>query len=318
MLFMKALKTVGPVLLATAGVLAGARSASATIVYATSINTGIIYKVDSTTNVVTPVYNTGAALDSLFFDPNGRLIYSQLGAGKVLAYNPNTNTNVPLASGLTAPIDMALEPSGTSFLVSDSTSHLVRISLSGGVLGSLNVGDRPDGIIYDSSGHLFTNISTGFTANDSSVRQIDPVTGAVLHTSGNLGVFLDGLTYDSFTGKLFASDYNNGRILEIDPNNLTSHSLLTPTGATLSDPDGITSDGVGHLFIASRANAHVIEYDIATNTATVIGTINGLDDLAPVAGLGAAPTPEPSTLVAAGIGALTLLCRRFGKKRTPL
>jgi sugar lactone lactonase YvrE len=302
--------------LVVAGILATARTAAGDeIVYATSITTGQIFSVDATTHVVTPVVNTGRDLDSLFFDPSGRIVYSELDNGTVAAYNPVTNTNVNLATGLTAPIDMALEPSGTSFLVSDSTSHLVRISLSGsGVINSLNVSTRPDGVIYDSSGRLFVNISTGFTANDSQVKQIDPTTGAVLHTSGNTGVFLDGLTYDSFTGMLFASDYNNGRILEINPNNLSSFTVLTPTGAALSDPDGITSDGQGNLFIASRANSHVIEYNIATNTATVVGTINGLDDLAPVSGLGA-PTPEPSSMIIVVACTTITVGYRYGRKR---
>ena len=169
-------------LLLVVGILTSTRTASADLVYATSINTGQIFTVDSTTHVVTPVVNTGRPLDSLFFDPSGRIVYSELDNGTVAAYNPTTHTNVNLATGLTAPIDMALDPSGTSFLVSDSTSHLVRISLSGsGVIGSLNVGERPDGVIYDSSGRLFVNVSSGFTNNNSQVEQINPTTGCDSH-----------------------------------------------------------------------------------------------------------------------------------------
>ncbi len=296
-------------------VLVSARPASATLLYATSISTNTIYTVDTATHAITPYLNVGVNLDSIFFDPSGRLVYSELNNGRVQAHNPANNTTVTLASGLTAPIDMALEPNGTSFLVSNSTNALVRISLAGGVLGSINVGLRPDGIIYDPSGHLFVNLSTGFTANNSSVRQIDPVTGAVIATTGNTGVFLDGLTYDSFSGFLYASDYNNGRIVRINPNTM-AFSFLTPLGAALSQPDGITSDGMGKLYLASRGNAHVIEYDIATNTATNLGTINGLDDLAPASGLGSAAVPEPSSLVLAGVGGLALLgCRRLRRKQ---
>jgi DNA-binding beta-propeller fold protein YncE len=296
-------------------VLASARPASATLLYATSITQNTIYTVDTTTHAITPYLNVGVNLDSLFFDPAGRIVYSELNNGRVQAHNPANNTTVTLASGLTAPIDMALEPNGTSFLVSNSTNALVRISLAGGVLGSLNVGLRPDGIIYDPSGQLFVNLSTGFQNNNSSVRRIDPTTGSVLATTGNTGVFLDGLTYDSFSGFLYASDYNNGRIVRINPNTM-AFTFLTPLGAGLSDPDGITSDGMGHLYLASRGNAHVIEYNIATNTATNIGTINGLDDLAPASGLGSAAVPEPSSLVLAGVGGLALLgCRRLRRKQ---
>jgi len=307
-------KRISAALIVIFSALAISQSASGETLFATSINTGDIYSVDTVTQTVTPVFNTGAQLDSLFFDPNGRIVYSQLNNSAVKAYNPNTSSNVTLATGLTAPIDMVLEPSLTSFLVSDSTSHLVRISLSGsGVINSLNVGKRPDGVVYDPSGNLFVNLSSGFPNNNSTVAQINPTTGAVLRQTANTGVFLDGLTFDTFTGKLFASDYNNGRIVQIDPTTL-AFTFLTPTGSPLSQPDGITSDGNGKLFIASRNNADVIQYDIGTNADTIVGKISGLDDLAPASGLGA-KSPEPSSLIMAGIGACALLGYQFRKTR---
>jgi sugar lactone lactonase YvrE len=203
------------------------------------------------------------------------------------------------------PIDLALEPGKTSVLVSNTIGSLVRVSLAGGIVNSLTLGGRQDGLIYDPSGNLFVNVSTGFTANDSKVERINPTTGAVLQSSANTNVFLDGLTYDSSTGMLFASDYNHGKILRINPTTLAT-TEITPLGSALDQPDGIVSDGNGNLFIASRGNAHVIEYNIATNTASDLATINGLDDLAPASGLGAPPTPEPSTIVSALSGAIAL------------
>jgi hypothetical protein len=47
---------------------------------------------------VTPVFNAGNDIDSLFFDPGGPIIYDELNAGTVLAYNPGNNTNVTLFS----------------------------------------------------------------------------------------------------------------------------------------------------------------------------------------------------------------------------
>jgi hypothetical protein len=59
----------------------------------------------------------------------------------------------------------------------------------------------------------------------------------------------------------------------------------------------------------------IIEYDIATNKATAVGTVNGLDDLAPASGLGAA-VPEPSSLVLLSIGGLGLLADRLRRRRS--
>ncbi len=281
------------------------RPASAQTIYATSVTTNQIYTVDAVTHVVTPIFNTGAALDSLFFDSDGRIIYSQLDNARVLAYDPHSHSNVVLATGLGSPIDLALEPDQTSFLVSDqATNSLRRVRLSGGVQGSpLSLSGRPDGIIYDSASRLFVNVSSGFQNNNSRIERIDPTTGSVIAQSANTGVFLDGLTYDSVTGMLFASDYNNGRILELNPTTL-AFNFLRPTGAVLSQPDGITSDGLGNLYIASRGNSHVLQYHIASNTAAVIGTIAGLDDLAPASGLGA-QVPEPGTIALLLAGGLT-------------
>jgi sugar lactone lactonase YvrE len=309
---------IGQVVLFTAlSVLLLSRPTFAETLYATSINTGQIFSVDTVTHAVAPVFNAGVPLDSIVFDPSGRLVYSQLNNGTVAAFNPNTHTNVNLATGLASPIDLALEPSLTSILVSDSsTNQLSRVSLAGGVVGSpLNLGGRPDGVIYDAAGDLFVNVSGGFTVNNSQVEEINPTTGAIIHSSGNTGVFLDGLTYDSFTGKLFATDYNNGRIAEIDPVTFAI-TFLTPTGVTIpgGGPDGVTSDGMGNLFLASRANGEVVEYNIATNAASNVATVDGLDDLAPASGLGS-PVPEPSVLFMLSAGLLGLGGVVFGAKR---
>jgi streptogramin lyase len=307
-------------LLTVVVVLTVARPASADTLFVTSVSSGNIFTVDTATHVVTPAFNVGPDLDSLIFDPSGRIIYSALNNNIVGAFNPMTNSNVTLASsvnGVHGPIDLALDPSKTSFLVSNS-NNLLRVSLAGGVLGSpLSTGGlRPDGIIYDTSGRLFVNVSTGFTNPDSQLRQIDPTTGAVIKTTGNTGVFLDGLTFDNFTGKLFASDYNNGRIVEIDPDTL-AFTILTPAGGELAHfgPDGITSDGKGDLFIASRGNGQIIEFNIASNTATPVGTLAGIDDLAPASGLGAPEVPEPSSLLLAVFGGFALLGYRVYRKR---
>ncbi len=201
-------------LLALLTALALCRPASAGTVYATSISTGTIYRDDTVTHIVTPVFNTGADVDSLFFDPSGRIIYDQLNAGKVLAYNPTTGTNVTLFSQSGSQlIDLALEPGRTSFLVSDAKNDQVdRISLTGGLIDRLNIfyasgqQGRPDGVIYSPTGQLFVNVSTGFTNAPTDIEQIDPATGAILHTATMTGIFLDGLTYDSYAGMLWGAD----------------------------------------------------------------------------------------------------------------
>jgi hypothetical protein len=159
------------------------------------------------------------------------------------------------------------------------------------------------------------------SSSDHRVEQINPITGAVISSSPNMtGLFLDGLTFDPVTGMLFASARQNtppnfsgaaSRLLEIDPSNLNNFTPIDPAGAPVQGPDGVVSDGLGHLFVADGSGA--IEYDIATQNGTIVSNL-GFDDIAPASGLGAQPTgvPEPSSLVILGasLAALGLVRRR--------
>jgi DNA-binding beta-propeller fold protein YncE len=148
--------------------MAAATNASATILYATeplSSSSAQIVRLDTSTNAVTVVLPPQSTLiDSLFFDPSGRLIFSEQFAGLVRALDLNTNTVTTLASGLPFPADMALDPSLTSFLVSNvgvsNPNNIDRVSLAGVLLGSLSITGAPNGIIYDNLGRLFVNVTT--------------------------------------------------------------------------------------------------------------------------------------------------------------
>ncbi|MBV8772453.1 MAG: PEP-CTERM sorting domain-containing protein [Deltaproteobacteria bacterium] len=298
-------------------------NASATILFATepvSSSSAEIVKLDTTTSAVTVVLPPQSTLiDSLFFDPTGRLIFSEQYAGVVLALDLETDTVTTLASGLPFPADMVLDPTLTSFLVSNvgvnNSNNISRVSLTGGLLGSLSIAGYPNGIIYDNLGRLFVNVT--LSATDHVVEQIDPITGAVIQQSPNIGFFLDGLTFDSTTGMLFASARDQttlgapAEVVQINPSNLNSFSLISPIGAPLQGPDGIVSDGLGNLFIADYSGA--VEYDIATHNGTVVANLP-FDDIAPASGLGSQPTdvPEPSSLaiLAASLAGIGLVGRR--------
>ena len=115
----------------SAGTLWAAPHASATILFATEAAgpanaAGIapfnIVRLDTVAHTETVVLNQSTNIDSLFFDPAGRIIFSEQFANKVLAFELNTSTATTLAGqaqGLLTPENMALDPSGTSFLVSN-------------------------------------------------------------------------------------------------------------------------------------------------------------------------------------------------------
>jgi streptogramin lyase len=284
----------------------------AATLYATA-NNGYseIDKVDTVTNSVTTYLNTPAPPDSLIFDTSGNVIYSTVGTGQVVKYNPNTTNSTVLATGLVDAADEVLEPGGNSMLISDYGAGTIdRINLNPVSVTTLSTGlGNPEGLAYDGS-KFFANIgyrSGGPTGKQ--VAQIDPVTGAILATSPGLNS-LDGLTYDPYSGLLYAASLFGNLIYSIDPNNLSAVQIATGT-QIVPGPDGITTDGAGNLFIASSSsvgNGHVYQFNLNTNTLTQDTHVNGLDDLAPASGAGS--VPEPSTFALVGIGTFGLAFRR--------
>jgi hypothetical protein len=273
-----------------------------TILYATNLNGSALVKVDVTTNTVTTITNTPGQPDSLVFAPNNNIAYSLNSNGEVALYNLLTHTNTILAVGMTGPRDVALDPGGLSILVSNTgAGEIDRVPLAGGAYTPLVTGfSSTDGIAYDASGSLFVVL------NGNEIARINPTTGQILNTLTGFSNSLDGLTYDPYTGELWASSATG--LWEVPTNLSTATSF-----ASGSDKfDGLESDGHGNLFIAFRTY-RVYQYNIPSNTLTPETFVSGLDDLAPITGLGSSPTPEPSSVLLLGSG-LAALGTRLRKK----
>jgi sugar lactone lactonase YvrE len=285
------------------------RHARATTLYATSVSQSQIDKVDTVTNSVTTVLAPPSAPDSIIFDGSGNIIYSGLYTGQVVRYNPMTNTSTPLASGFSTPADMVLEPGGNTMLVSDfSAGNIDRINLSTNMVTTLATGlGNPEGLAYDGS-RLFANVGAragGPTGKE--VVELNPVTGAVIATSPGLNS-LDGLTYDPYSGLLYACALYGNAVLSLDPNNLSNVHDVTSSLGTLSSPDGITTDGIGNIFIANTGDQRIYDLNLAANTLTQDTFVRGLDDLAPASGNGS--VPEPSSFALLGLSITAFAARR--------
>ena len=222
--------------------------------------------------------------DSLIVDSHGRILYStggSSGTGTVSMYDPSSNTNTIVATGLSSPRDLIFDPGQTSILVSNfGLGQIVRISLvSGTVTPLLSKQGTVDGLAYDPAGHLFAVVN-----HHTQIVQVDPTSGAILktltvvtnHTVGYYG--LDGLTYDPYTGELWASDVGTGAncLVEI-PTDLSGFTTFQV--GNVSSPDGIISDGQGNLFVGAGLIT-VVEYNIPTDTITNKVKVTSVDDVA--------------------------------------
>ena len=143
-----------------------------------------------------------------------------------------------------------------------------------------------NGIAYDGSGNLFAVVN-------GRVDQLNPTTGAIIQVG--TAPASDGLTWDPFTGHLFGA--NGGCIEEISTTTLAGIACR----GSFAFVDGLESDGVGNILIADVGSGHIANYNITTGVSSNLIVASGLDDIAPVAGLGAPPpVPEPASLTLLG------------------
>src|SRR6516164_6964021 len=106
------------------------------------------------------VSNLAQNPDSFVFTPDGNIVYTALDVGQVRLLNTKTLKDTLLASGFNTPLDLTLDPGGTTVLVSSfGNGFIERIDLSTHkVIQKFFYGGNPEGITYDDAGHLFAKL----------------------------------------------------------------------------------------------------------------------------------------------------------------
>ena len=245
----------------------------------TNINSGqIVYIATPKTSVM--MTTTGSKPDGIILGPFQEIIYVLSGAGTVHTLNPYTRIDTTLATGLTTPTDLVMEPGCKTILVSDiGVNKIYRVNLSThAVTTFFNGPDKIQGLTYDNSGNLFA-------ADDqlNAIVQIDPVSGVILNqtSAGTPLNSLEGITFDGYTGQLFATS-NAGQVLYEVTTDLSTITTISFTAEPVLH--GIVSDSKGNLYVvgANGTTSFVLQYSIITGTEQTLNNIAGLEDIAQI------------------------------------
>ena len=261
-------------------------SASAQQLYITNESHSSIELLNINTSVLTTLYNIGGQPDDLTLNSQGQLLYTVPIAGTVNLWDPKTGINTTLVSGEKWARDLEIEPGGQTMLIAVYTpGSIVRYNFTTKTTTTLikKLGTC-DGIAYDPYGNLYA------VANHNTIIQINPTTGAIIntlvlepHQGVNGG---DGLTYDSYSGSLWATHDGTtgfGVIkIPVSASGFTSAGFTFYPSTAFSSPDGIKSDGKGNLYIGAIWTAVI--YNIPTNSVTYSFVAKGADGVSLVPG----------------------------------
>ena len=197
------------------------------------------------------------------------------------------------AAGLKA-FHLTLDPSGQSAWTSGMPGHLVEIPLqpfADGFARPVHGDDRTiTSIAFASNGMVF--YTAGDHRGDGNFGVLDLKTFSTIRLMTGLPA-AHAITFDPFTGDLFLFGAN--QIVQIDPRDPREiKSSLVFDQDSLFDQG--TADGDGHIVVA-RTSGHIvfIDYKVSglvgddANFVAAAFVDSNLDDIAPLAGLGANP-----------------------------
>jgi len=241
-------------------------------------------------------------------------------------YSVNTSTGVIThigSTGVTNIADLTSNQTTTIWGIQASTDDLVTINpiTGAGTVGptitgtGLSASDPIYSIAWDPvTGILYGNTSKGAGATADTLYSINPTTGAAA-LIGQIGIndiYALGFGQDGTLWGVENADDNGG---------LVDINLTTGTGTLTGDTGvqgifDIASDPSGSGFYAGESNTFALyKLNVSNATATEVGSYQSVANIAGLAFLGAAQTPEPDSVVllTAGLGLIGFAARHRKK-----
>lgn len=262
--------------------------------------------------------------DGIIFAPNGNLLIGGQGSGNVYELNPTTGALIHTQNTGAASYHLALDPTGTKVFTSDFGGALKTLSMPiGSGVTSTGVSGGDGGV----TGVAFNAGGAGFYVNGSpnghgNVGKINVATGSTTRLFSGVEA-AHGMVYDRFTGLMTMFGDGDVATFDADAANdaLIIGSLKQTTGQKFTcDFDQGAVDGKGHALVAGCSQITFIDYHLSGDIThpdyyTSVGGFGGIDDVAPLSGLGSNRAPEPGSLMLVGLalaGVAATAKRRVG------
>jgi streptogramin lyase len=191
-------------------------------------------------------------------------------SGRLINYNPTSNSSATLYSSLAQPQSMVRGPDGFVYIANAATNSIDRHDPVTGAFVSTAVSSATLGVGFQPSGLAFNNGEL-YISNQVAFPTATPNSGGVFKYnfgSGLLSPVVTGLTQPEGLlfngGNLYITELNNytGRILKYDFVNPASTFIANGQGG-LGAATGMTIGPDGELYVADVLGMAVRKYNIA-------------------------------------------------------
>jgi hypothetical protein len=126
---------------------------------------------------------------------------------------------------------------------------------------------------------------TLFAISSSTIKGYDLISGdEVMSLTIPGALFLNGMGSDPATNRLWVSDFNAYKIIEIDVSDLFAPSQQTIVTETVDKPNGVVYDQIDDrlIFVSWGSNAAIkavdlSDYSVSTLLSTSLGNMDGID-----------------------------------------
>lgn len=317
-----ALSALGAVFAANAAS-GGASSAATGEMYFTTFQDQGLYKVAVAYSHGQPQFGTQKliahlpAADGVVFTPDGKALVGGQDTGMIQEVDPATGAVTQVSSGCGNSFLLASAPSGRTVYTAGLPGALCAVPVdplrTGSVVQLRGDDTEVTDIAFDGQGKAY--YTTGVVSGVGNFGTIDLSTGTTTRLLSGIDAG-HGIAYDPYSQTLFL--FGDASVFQIDPRH--PQTVLSSMVVPSAQFDNGTTDGLGHLYVASNTGELVVvdyhqsmRLGDARNVVTQLTLHNALDDVAPLIGPGAAGAGQawakPSEIGLAVLAVVALLYR---------